>query len=61
MKKVASQWVWQKAADLEKMLDNLIPGSEAVGYTVLLMAFLVDILKEVGVKTTDYPLNKEVK
>jgi hypothetical protein len=58
MKKVATQWVWQRASDLEKMLDNIIPGSEAVGYTTLLEKFLTETLNQVGIKVVDYPLSE---
>ncbi len=59
--KVAKQFVWNCSSDLAKQLDNIIPGSEAIDYTVILEEFLTWMLNRVGVETVEnvHPIQED--
>ena len=48
-KTVPVKWVDSCVTDLERQLDNIIPGSESCGYTVILKEFLTWMLERSGV------------
>jgi hypothetical protein len=51
--KVNKESLWRFAADLETTLDGLIPGSEGVGYTQVLVSALEDWLTENNVEVEE--------